>query len=115
MKRTLLALAHASLLVGALAATSRAPEPEDGRLVTNRVGARELALPDEDAGAFTFAVFGDRTGGPAEGVQVLAQAVDETNLLGPDLVMTVGDADRLSGSSPRCRGATAPDGRSSTR
>jgi len=91
MKRTLLALAHASLLVGALAATSRAPEPEDGRLVTNRVGARELALPDEDAGAFTFAVFGDRTGGPADGVQVLAQAVDETNLLGPDLVMTVGD------------------------
>ncbi|MCB1096525.1 MAG: metallophosphoesterase [Verrucomicrobiae bacterium] len=40
---------------------------------------------------FHFIVFGDRTGGPAEGIQVLAQAVEDTNLLDPDLVMTVGD------------------------
>jgi hypothetical protein len=36
-------------------------------------------------------IFGDRTGGPPEGVKVLAQAVRDANLLGPDLVMTVGD------------------------
>ena len=36
-------------------------------------------------------IYGDRTGGPAEGVRVLRQAVKDTNLLGPDLVMTVGD------------------------
>jgi hypothetical protein len=50
----------------------------------------QLALPLEDD-AFLFAVYGDRTGGPADGVKVLAQAVEETNLIGPDLVMTVGD------------------------
>jgi len=41
--------------------------------------------------AFTFAVFGDRTGGPADGVKILAEAVEEVNLVHPDLVMTVGD------------------------
>ena len=49
-----------------------------------------LEVPEE-TDAFTFVVFGDRTGGPAEGVKVLAQAVADTNLIEPDLVMTVGD------------------------
>lgn len=40
---------------------------------------------------FTFAVFGDRTGGPAEGVNVLADAVRDVNLVEPDMVMTLGD------------------------
>ncbi len=40
---------------------------------------------------FHFVVFGDRTGGPAEGIKILAQAVEDANLLDPDLVMTVGD------------------------
>ena len=47
-------------------------------------------LPVEED-AFTFAVFGDRTGGPADGVKVLAEAVRDANLVEPDLVMTVGD------------------------
>lgn len=60
------------------------------RFITNRVSGIELPLTDEED-AFFFVVFGDRTGGPAEGVKVLAQAVEDTNLLGPDMVMTVGD------------------------
>lgn len=60
------------------------------RFWTNRESAVQLALPAEDEG-FQFAVFGDRTGGPDEGVAVLAQAVQDVNLVEPDLVMTVGD------------------------
>ena len=55
-----------------------------------RRGARILPLPKQD-GVFHFVVFGDRTGGPSEGIRVLEQAVRDTNLLAPDLVMTVGD------------------------
>jgi len=70
------------------------PHPHDtdprDRFITNRPSAVELPLTDEED-AFFFVVFGDRTGGPAEGVRVLAQAVEDTNLLKPDLVMTVGD------------------------
>jgi len=65
-------------------------ERQEERFTTDRESAAALALPDEDD-AFTFAVFGDRTGGPSEGVKVLAQAVAEVNLVDPDLVMTVGD------------------------
>lgn len=57
---------------------------------TNRSTPQILPLPKSDD-AFHFVIFGDRTGGPPEGVQVLAQAVRDTNLLDPDLVMTVGD------------------------
>ncbi len=59
------------------------------RFITSRDG-RRLDLPREDD-AFFFVVFGDRTGGPADGVSVLADAVRDTNLLEPDFVMTVGD------------------------
>ena len=62
---------------------------DESRFTTNRVG-NKLYLPAE-ADAFTFIVFGDRTGGPAEGVKILALAVRDTNLIEPDLVMTVGD------------------------
>mgnify|MGYP000400943768 CR=1 FL=1 len=71
-------------------------DPRD-RFITNRPSAIELPLTDEQD-AFFFVVFGDRTGGPAEGVRVLAQAVEDTNLLKPDLVMTVGDM--INGYSP---------------
>ena len=57
---------------------------------TDREGARELSRPSDEE-AFHFVVFGDRTGGPKEGINVLASAVEETNLLDPDFVMTVGD------------------------
>ncbi|MEZ6189931.1 MAG: LamG-like jellyroll fold domain-containing protein [Phycisphaerales bacterium] len=56
---------------------------------TSRKGA-ELDLPTDEE-MFTFIVFGDRTGGPNEGIDVLADAVADANLYEPDLVMTVGD------------------------
>ncbi|MGK0217789.1 MAG: hypothetical protein ACI9HE_001268 [Planctomycetota bacterium] len=59
-------------------------------IVTDRESAISLELPSE-ADSYQFAVFGDRTGGPPEGVSVLRQAVKDVNLVEPDLVMTVGD------------------------
>ena len=83
-----------SLLLLCLLGTPSLPRAsaDDGErsLHTDRPVKVELALPVEDD-AFTFVVFGDRTGGPARGIEVLAQAVEETNRLDPDLVMTVGD------------------------
>lgn len=64
--------------------------PSDKRFYTTRDSQVVLPLTKEDD-AFVFAVFGDRTGGPAEGVNVLADAVRDVNLLEPDMVMTVGD------------------------
>jgi len=81
-----LALLSSLLIFGALQALGQDPD----RLQTDRPGRELLDLPAEDE-AFTFAVFGDRTGGPVEGVRILAQAVADVNLVQPDLVMTVGD------------------------
>ncbi len=83
----MLRLALAVLAAAPLLAPSA--EADDERFDSDRPG-RTLALPDEDD-AFSFVVFGDRTGGPAEGIEVLRQAVHDANLLDPDLVMTVGD------------------------
>lgn len=65
-------------------------EPTPARFITSRASEVVLPLPEEKD-AFVFAVFGDRTGGPVDGVKVLADAVRDVNLLEPDLVMTVGD------------------------
>ena len=65
-------------------------QPSAQRFFTTRSSEIVLPLPSEDD-AFTFAVFGDRTGGQPEGVDVLADAVRDVNLIEPDLVMTVGD------------------------
>lgn len=62
----------------------------DPHIHTSRTSSKILPLPKGDD-VFHFVVFGDRTGGPAEGIKVLAQAVEDANLLDPDLVMTVGD------------------------
>ncbi len=63
---------------------------DPARFTTNRSSNVELPLPSEKE-AFTFSVFGDRTGGVPEGIEVLRKAVRDVNLLEPDLVMTVGD------------------------
>jgi len=63
---------------------------DPSRFLTSRKNPIRLPLPNEED-AFFFAVFGDRTGGPADGVKILSEAVDDVNLLEPDLVMTVGD------------------------
>lgn len=81
------------LLAVALGAPAALPAQTNPRLTTNRERGAELLrdrLPKEDD-AFGFIVFGDRTGGPTEGIEVLKQAVADTNLLDPDLVLTVGD------------------------
>jgi Concanavalin A-like lectin/glucanases superfamily/Calcineurin-like phosphoesterase len=57
---------------------------------TTRPNALVLPLAKEDD-AFHFIIYGDRTGGVPAGLKVLEQAVVDTNLLDPDLVMTVGD------------------------
>lgn len=64
--------------------------PSAKRFHTTRSSDVLLPLPTEED-AFVFAVFGDRTGGPPEGINVLADAVRDVNLIEPDLVMTVGD------------------------
>ena len=103
--RLLLALTLPAVLCGATVAAADAFAPatrpattqpvvlgrlDAARFFTDRPDPKPLPVPEE-TDAFSFVVYGDRTGGPVEGVQVLADAVRDTNLLGPDLVMTVGD------------------------
>lgn len=57
---------------------------------TSRPDARKLPLPKTD-GVWHFAIFGDRTGGPPDGIEILRQGVADVNLFDPDLTMTVGD------------------------
>lgn len=73
-----------------LALTTAACTEDMATIHTSRLDPLALPLP-RDEPAFSFVIYGDRTGGPAEGIEVLAQAVEDTNLLDPDLVMTVGD------------------------
>jgi hypothetical protein len=84
---------------GSSAASSTGDPRETGRrqliqtrggIFTTRVDPIALALPASDA-VFQFVIFGDRTGGEPAGLKFLRQAVHDTNLLDPDLVMTVGD------------------------
>ncbi len=84
-RRTVSILACAALLAAAYE-----PQRERERFTTSRASPVKLELPEE-RDSFVFAVFGDRTGGPPEGLKVLEQAVADVNLLHPDLVMTVGD------------------------
>jgi 3',5'-cyclic AMP phosphodiesterase CpdA len=81
---------RAVALMSTLLLTGIPAQDAPPRLVTDRPLRVTLPMPLEDD-AFQFAVLGDRTSGPPEGVRVLAQAVGELNLLGPDLVLTVGD------------------------
>ena len=81
-------LAAAGLFLAFLLPLSALQTQERG-VHTSRPG-RRLPLPSEE-GVFHFIIYGDRTGGPPEGIEILKQAVTDTNLLAPDLVLTVGD------------------------
>ncbi len=59
-------------------------------VMTTRSAAKVIP-PTKEEDVFHFVIFGDRTGGVPAGLKVLEQAVVDTNLLDPDLVMTVGD------------------------
>ena len=65
-------------------------EETKSRVMTTRQNTRVIA-PTVEEDAFQFVIYGDRTGGVPAGLKVLQQAVSDTNLLDPDLVMTVGD------------------------
>ena len=68
----------------------RHDDDKSSPVMTTRSNARVIA-PTAEEDAFQFIVYGDRTGGVPAGLKVLEQAVVDTNLLDPDLVMTVGD------------------------
>ncbi len=79
-----------SLLFLILSISIQPASGHEKKIQTNRTSKKVLPLPKEED-VFHFVIYGDRTGGPAEGIKVLEQAVKDTNLLDPDLVMTVGD------------------------
>lgn len=85
-------IAALGIAIGGIAIGASAQEtaPRGGHVHTDRAGAHLIQKPTDEK-AFTFAVYGDRTGGRPEGLEVLRQAVADTNLIDPDLVMTVGD------------------------
>ncbi|MEL6105655.1 MAG: LamG-like jellyroll fold domain-containing protein [Planctomycetota bacterium] len=66
------------------------PEQTKPRVFSTRQNTRVIP-PTAEEDAFQFVIYGDRTGGVPAGLKVLEQAVGDTNLLDPDLVMTVGD------------------------
>ena len=84
----LLPLLLKALLILASAFIETAPAQPPA--MTTRVDAKAVVAPTSDE-VFHFVIFGDRTGGLPAGLKILQQAVTDTNLLDPDLVMTVGD------------------------
>lgn len=64
--------------------------PHDEGVFSTRKDVRTIP-PAKAEDVFHFVVYGDRTGGVPAGLKVLEQAVVDTNLLDPDLVLTVGD------------------------
>lgn len=62
----------------------------EDRFFSSRKSNVPLSLPVRED-SFVFAVLGDRTSGQDSHVSVLADAVHDINLFGPDLVMNVGD------------------------
>ena len=75
-------------------AAAQTPESSAGTdattAMTTRVDAKAIVAPEPEE-VFHFVIYGDRTGGVPAGLEILEQAVTDTNLLDPDLVMTVGD------------------------
>ena len=93
-RRCLLAALLALLIAAPLWAHGQHDHRHDSQparfIHTDRRSPVKLEKPSAED-SFTFAIFGDRTGGPPSGLRVLAKAVAEMNTIGPDLVMTVGD------------------------
>ncbi|MEM6688348.1 MAG: LamG-like jellyroll fold domain-containing protein [Planctomycetota bacterium] len=83
-----LAAAFVFTLVCVISAQHSLAEPPS--FATTRQSQVELEAADQNE-VFQFIIYGDRTGGVPAGIKVLEQAVKDTNLLDPDLVMTVGD------------------------
>jgi hypothetical protein len=58
--------------------------------LTGRTGVKPLRMPGEGQ-SFSFAILADVTAAGPNNLDVLGEAVKEVNLLGPDLVLNVGD------------------------
>ncbi len=116
MHRLTPALLSAAVLAVAPAASGHPPGEDGvhvhppGEIFTTRPNDGQQVVPPKEEGMFQFVVYGDRTGGPPEGIEVLKQAVKDTNLLDPDLVMTVGDLIQGYNQTPQWM---RPDARSS--
>ena len=67
---------------------------------TTRTPIKTLLKTPTAKDSFHFVIFGDRTGGVPAGLKVLRQAITDTNLIDPDLVMTVGDLIQGYNKSP---------------
>jgi len=82
-------MAHhiAALVLAALVAPSAMAQ---SAVNAGTESGQRLRAPKE-VEEFSFVIFGDRTGGPREGIAVLEEAVVMANRLGPAFVMTVGD------------------------
>ena len=87
---TLLVLFLAFTLNVVAQSPESSPMADAPTAMTTRVDAKAIVPPQPDE-VFHFVIYGDRTGGVAAGLKILQQAVADTNLLDPDLVMTVGD------------------------
>jgi hypothetical protein len=86
------ALAAVCLVFGSVAVSVLAGETRASTIETNlRNGPFPWTKTEADtsAGKFTFAVFSDLSGGEREGV--FEVAIEQLNLLRPELIMNVGD------------------------
>jgi|GEM_PF-1850381 len=93
MKKTsphLIAVFIVSICVHSLLLSEHNTAVAKRHIITNAPYIKQLQKAKQDS-SFTFAIFGDRTGGNNAGLDILRHAVADVNVLGPDLVMTVGD------------------------
>ena len=88
--KKLIALLGAAICTFSIMLNASAQSQEFTPAITTRVDAKAIVAPESEQ-VFHFVIYGDRTGGVPAGLKILKQAVIDTNLLDPDLVMTVGD------------------------
>lgn len=91
-RQLLLSVAYCCAVLSMNLSSAIGQQASDAGLQIYTTRNSEISLQSVDNQAnFNFIVFGDRTSGVPAGLKVLEQAVRDTNLLAPDLVMTVGD------------------------
>ena len=79
-----------SLFLPAVLSAQELETPSPRLVETVRDNTHQITIPEEHE-SWTFLVFGDRTTGTPEGLQVLEEAVLDANRLKPDFVMNIGD------------------------
>src|SRR4051794_40506033 len=89
MRRLLLGIGAALLLVAAVAWSGAQPAPPDLDFKTDKRNPFSPLKPNNPPDDFQFAIVSDRTGGNRG--RVFSRAVEQLNLLQPEFVMCVGD------------------------